>query len=103
MSDHRGISGYRYPLNFIVELKCSYEARKNICTEDKKVRGQRVSLPDASMGTKTGGGGTIDKNRKGNCSDTSHNGVNKPSGKTHGGEGVFKEGPFNPVIGFGHV
>jgi hypothetical protein len=58
----------------------------------------------ALLGLKLGEGLPLTKiYRKRDSSNTSHNSVDQSGGKAHSGESLFKETPFNYVIGFCHV
>jgi hypothetical protein len=64
-------------------------AREHICTYDKKIGRQGISLSDASVRLELRGRVAINKNRKGYRSDTSHDCINQVRGKSHSSESVL--------------
>jgi hypothetical protein len=55
------------------------------------------------VGFKTGGGGTINEDRKRHSGYTTHDSGHQFSGESHGEEGLLQETPLYPIIGFSHI
>jgi hypothetical protein len=67
---------YSYAIYVGKVLRFSYHARENISTKYKNIRGKRVPLSNAPVRFKILGGFTINKNRKRNSGNTSHDSLN---------------------------
>jgi hypothetical protein len=94
VGNFRGRWGNLNTMDKIRFLGISDKRRKNICTYNKEVGRERVSLSKPSPGIETAGRGPIDENRKGDSSDTSHNGVNQLMREVHSFKSGLYEIPF---------
>lgn len=98
MSDGWGFPSNSQSINRPFLLAFCKLLKKNLNTKDKQIRGDEVSLPNASTRSEVISKRAIDKDRVGNNRNTFHDSLNHIIGKSYDVKSVLYKVPLKPII-----